>query len=112
MIDIVEDVVVNVHVVKRAGKVLAIVATAPTCIRRGCRNTDPIDRMAHDVVAEDDVVDSTCGAETVLVLGIEENRRALLCLRPVVFKDVSLDEFAYSTLVFEQVLDQKSSTEV
>src|SRR5581483_229146 len=79
---------------------------------RALRHGYPVHDMAHLVVAEGDVMDSARRAATVLVLGIQENRRAVLSLGPDVLEQVSLNQFAYRSFVFQRVLDDKSSAEV
>ena len=68
--------------------------------------------MADNVVAEDDVVHCATRTGSILVLGIEEDGSAFLPHLPVVFEDVSLNEFANSGLTLKQILDQKESSEV
>src|SRR5437667_114348 len=106
----------NSQVIKRTRQVSAATGATARLTGTGCSvgggNTDRVDRMTDNVVAENDVVNGTAGAGTPLVLGIEENRCTLLSLSPVVLEDVALDKFANPTFIFEQVLHGKSNADV
>ena len=69
------------------------------------RMLTPAADVAHDVVHEGDVLDDRPRRAAVLVAHGEQDREAVLRVRPVVLEQVALDEHAARVLQLEQVLD-------
>src|ERR1700723_3611114 len=75
----------------------------------GCGDPHAVHRMANDVVSEGQISHGAGRTLAVLVLGIKQDCGAFLRLRPVVFKDVSLDQFPNRVLGLIEVLHRELS---
>src|ERR1700693_5132493 len=89
----------------------AISGLAPAGARIGRGDRHSVHRVAKDVIAEGQISHPAGRTRAVLVLRIKQDCGAFLRLRPVIFKDVSLDQFPNRVLGLIEVLHCKLSTE-